>query len=232
MEKILNTIIYLLRIIIIQYGKIIQGFSMLESGVLNYFSKKTLLIAEDHTSTRELLRSTLKSFFKKIITATNGIECIEKIRAINCNLPIIVISAFSDEQYLLKAANLYIQGYLLKPLDLEALESALGKIARREFKDAKFDITPDMTYDYINSTVCYKSTEIPLTNKENEFLHLLVKSKGSLIPYHQIEYEIWEKNAQIMSINSLRTLVKKLRSKLPVDIIKNVSKTGYKFSLN
>ncbi len=217
-----------------------------------------MLIAEDHTSTRELLRSTLKSFFKKIITATNGIECleqmksgkpdllitdikmpftngiecIEKIRAINCNLPIIVISAFSDEQYLLKAANLYIQGYLLKPLDLEALESALGKIARREFKDAKFDITPDMTYDYINSTVCYKSTEIPLTNKENEFLHLLVKSKGSLIPYHQIEYEIWEKNAQIMSINSLRTLVKKLRSKLPVDIIKNVSKTGYKFSLN
>jgi len=230
---------------------------MLDSNIINYFSKKTLLIVEDHFTTRDLLKLTLEDFFKKIIIATNGLECIdqiklqkpdllitdiqiplksgleciEEIRRENLQIPIIVISAFSDDDYLLKAANLDIQGYLLKPLDIEKLEKTLKKIYSLSHQNAQVEIIKGLQYDFFNNTIKYEDTDILLTKKENDFFNILIKNKDKIVSYKELEYELWGRNEEVMSINSLRTLVKKIRAKLPLNIIKNVSKTGYKLYL-
>lgn len=231
---------------------------MLDSNIINYFSKKTLLIVEDHYPTRDLLQSTLEMLFKKIIVATNGIECleqvkyqkpnllitdiqmplkdgiacIEEIRANDYKLPIIIISAFSDDNYLLKAANLNIQGYLLKPLDMQELENTLTKIYNlSHHNNSSIEIYNEITYDYSNSVMIYKGKEILFTKKENDFFKILIDNKNKIVSYEELEYELWGRNDEVMSINSLRTLVKKLRSKIPINIIKNISKTGYKLYL-
>jgi len=230
---------------------------MLDSNIINYFSKKILLIVEDHYPTRDLLKSTLEMLFKKVLVATNGvecleqvkyqkpdllitdiqmpkkdgIECIEEIRSEDFKLPIIVISAYSDDVYLLKAANLNIQGYLLKPLDMEELEHTLTKIYNLFHSNSSIEINNELSYDYSNSVIIYQKNEILLTKKENGFFKILIENKTKIVSYEELEYELWGRNDEVMSINSLRTLVKKLRSKLPINIIKNISKTGYKLYL-
>ena len=230
---------------------------MLDNNIMNYFSKKNLLIVEDHYPTRDLLKSTFEMLFQNVYIATNGqecleqvnyykpdlvitdiemplksgIECIEEIRAKNYQIPIIIISAYSDDNYLLKAANLHIQGYLLKPLDMDALENTLTKIYNLSHQHKIFKINTNIAYDYSNSLILDGENKNSLTKKENEFLNFLIKNKNKIVSYEELEYELWGKNDEIMSINSLRTLVKKLRSKLPINIIKNISKTGYKYYL-
>jgi len=227
---------------------------MLDNNIMNYFSKKNLLIVEDHYPTRDLLKSTFEMLFQNVYIATNGQECleqvnyykpdlvitdiemplksgIEEIRAKNYQIPIIIISAYSDDNYLLKAANLHIQGYLLKPLDMDALENTLTKIYNLSHQHKIFKINDNVTYDYSNSLIINGENKNSLTKKENEFLNFLIKNRNKIVSYEELEYELWGKNDEIMSINSLRTLVKKLRSKLPINIIKNISKTGYKYYL-
>jgi DNA-binding response OmpR family regulator len=228
----------------------------LKSVIKNYFKNQTVLIAEDHTETRELLVDILSDIFAEVISVKNGLECldeveyskpdilvtdirmpkfdgissIEEIRKYNYSLPIIIISSFSDEEYLLKALNYNIQGYLLKPLDIDILENALVKIYNLKNSNS-FEIAPDLEYDYENLQLIYNETKISLTYKENELLNILINKKGNVVLYNELEYELWEKNNEIMSFDSLRTLVRKLRNKIPIDIIKNVSKKGYKITI-
>jgi DNA-binding response OmpR family regulator len=228
----------------------------LKSVIKNYFKNQTVLIAEDHTETRELLVDILSDIFAEVISVKNGLECldeveyskpdilvtdirmpkfdgissIEEIRKYNYSLPIIIISSFSDEEYLLKALNYNIQGYLLKPLDIDILENALVKIYNLKNSNS-FEIAPDLEYDYENLQLIYNETKISLTYKENELLNILINKKGNVVLYNELEYELWEKNNEIMSFDSLRTLVRKLRNKIPIDIVKNVSKKGYKITI-
>lgn len=231
---------------------------MLDSNIINYFSKKTLLIVEDHYPTRDLLKGALEMLFKKVLVATNGIECLEQVKyqkpdliitdiqmplkdGLECieeirfkhyKLPIIVISAYSDDTYLLKAANLNIQGYLLKPLDIGELEKTLAKIYNLFYNNLAIELTSELFYDFSNSKLNYNTDEILLTKKENDFFKILIDNKNKIVSYEELEYELWGRNDEVMSINSLRTLVKKLRTKIPINVIKNISKTGYKISLD
>lgn len=222
--------------------------------VKRFYESQKVLIAEDHDATRELLKKTLSEFFMEVIESINGNDCleklqsydpdivitdlqmplcngietIEKIRARNKKIPIIIISAYKDDEYLFKAANLDIQGYVLKPLDIDLLEEKLTKIYELHH-DLEYKLADGMYYSYENSQINNKGEIINLTFKENEFLNMLILKSDSVVQYDLLEYELWTKYDEIMSYNSLRSLVKKLRTKLPCEnLINNVSKQGYK----
>ncbi len=114
----------------------------------------TVLYAEDDVNVRESTHIFLKTFFKKIDCAKdgleaykkyknnkydiiitdikmpniNGIELIEKIRAIDSLVSIIVISAHSEINYLLSGIKFSIDDYLLKPIDTEEFLIVLSKV--------------------------------------------------------------------------------------------------------
>lgn len=60
----------------------------------------------------------------------NGIEMVKKIREIDKNIPIIVLSAHVDSKYLLEAIESGVSGYLLKPIDKEKLYSLIETHAK------------------------------------------------------------------------------------------------------
>ncbi len=61
----------------------------------------------------------------------NGMELIEEIRRIDPSQPVIVTTAHSDSRFLMKAIELQVDHYLLKPIDLSILEEKIEKIARQ-----------------------------------------------------------------------------------------------------
>lgn len=226
----------------------------MDDSVLSYFGQKTILIAEDHPETRTSLENFLKAIFKEVITAEDGADCLEKveyykpdilitdirmpeidglesikkIRQTDHTLPIIIISAYNTVEYLLQASNLDIQGYLLKPLDIEDLNDLLTKIFN--YDNIWIELKDKLKYSYVNSSLVYQNEFISFGHKENEFLNILVRNKGAVVSYEVLEELIWGKDNESMSFDSIRTLVKKLRKKIPIDIIENVSKSGYKIS--
>ncbi|MDX4057901.1 helix-turn-helix domain-containing protein, partial [Aliarcobacter skirrowii] len=71
----------------------------------------------------------------------------------------------------------------------------------------------------------YKNIDIELTKKEKQFLNLLVDNRGSIVNYSLIEDVVY--NGEYKTIDATRSLVKRLRKKLPKDIIFTNLDQGY-----
>ncbi len=220
------------------------------------FSKQNILIIEDDLETLELMIEIFESEFSTVYSAIDGYEAIEvfnqnkidvilcdinipkldgldtinKLRKIDYSIPIIIVSAYSDSNNLLRASNSNIQGYFTKPLTLDKIDNILNKIfyhQNHEFINKKLQINPSTILDLGNSQVIINNEVRKFTNKEFEFIKLLVQKKGSIVPYRTIEEIVWNED-KMMSSTSLRTLVKNIRKKLSCDAIENISKMGYR----
>lgn len=144
-----------------------------------------------------------------------GIELVRIIRETDKKIPIILLTAFSNEDYLLELVNLNIQSYLIKPLNFEKLNVAFEKVFDY------LEITNNLAY-YINDFSFDRNTfklakngkEILLNKKERNLLNLLITNSNKIVSYEDINKEIWAKYNEMMTQNALRTVVKTLRIKL------------------
>jgi DNA-binding response OmpR family regulator len=83
----------------------------------------------------------------------------------------------------------------------------------------------DYHLDISTCETFYKDEKIKLTKKENAFIRLSVAQLGLVVSFEQAMNYVWEEDGA--TENSVRTLVWRLRNKLPTDIIKNASGMGY-----
>lgn len=224
------------------------------------FSKQNVLIVEDDIETLEIMTEVFEPIFFKVYQAKDGYEAIEnfqknKIDVILCdiNIPklngldvvnnirkanndvvIIMVSAYSDSETLLKALNSVIQGYIVKPITSNKVKNILEKIEyhqNKEHPNQKIKLNDFITLDLLNSSVIVNDKIVYLTKKEMLFLNLLFRNSGSLVTYEMIEELVWYDDNKVMTSTSLRTLVKNIRKKLSFDIVQNISKVGYILSV-
>jgi len=216
----------------------------------NKFKDFTILYVEDDEGIRNINFSMFKRIFKKAYNASdgemgyqlylkhkphiivtdikmpkiNGLELAKKIRKDDEQTRIIITTAFNDEKYLLKAIELNLERYLVKPLTKRNLFPALEKAISHIEK--KINLAEDFYFDIKNSLFFFRTEVIKMTKKELLFLSLLVKNRDKILTYDEIEREVWEDEE--MSIKSLRTTIGILRKKLPYNVISNISNMGYK----
>ncbi|MEO1923432.1 MAG: EAL domain-containing protein [Nautiliaceae bacterium] len=138
-----------------------------------YIKHLNLLYVEDSDETREITSMVFGEFFDNIIVAEdgkdalekynkekidliitdlnmpnmNGIELIREIRKENKEIPIIVISAHNETEYFLETINLGVNGYLLKPFDIDQLEKTLSQIA----KNFKYKLEAEKNIHFLNT---------------------------------------------------------------------------------
>ncbi|ADG92950.1 response regulator receiver protein [Arcobacter nitrofigilis DSM 7299] len=221
----------------------------------NKLETYSVLIVEDDDFIREKLVTILSFYFKEVFQSDNvidgyelylenkpdliitdiemkdenGIELIKKIRLIDMGIPIIVISAYSKEEYLLNLINLKISHYILKPVTNKKLYEAITVAIFNE-NHTMFEIYPSLYLDIENSNLYYNKETIPLRKKDKHFLELLYKNKDKITTYDMIQEYIWVDKD--MTQNALKTFIKELRKKLPVQIIENIIQEGYRLIKN
>lgn len=214
----------------------------------------TVLYAEDEIGLRKNIADTLSYYVKEVIEASDGeeayrlyqekkpdiilsdihmprmdgIELVKKIRAADTKIPIIMITAHTDKEYLLEAVELHMEKYLVKPIDLDqllkALEKSIEQIEKNRIVALKID--PDYTYDYDNKSLFYRGKPIILNKKEMLFFEMLLSNQNRIVHYEELQENVW--GDDVMTDSALRSLVRNLRKKLPTDIISNFSGVGYK----
>ena len=122
--------------------------------LITYSQKLNVLYVEDNNDAREMTTMILEDFFGKIVVAVdgedgfnkfqnnhidiiitdinmpklNGLEMVEKIRAIDNDIPILILSAHNESNFLMDSIKLGIDGYILKPIDIDQLTILLNKI--------------------------------------------------------------------------------------------------------
>ncbi|MBN1839740.1 MAG: response regulator [Campylobacterales bacterium] len=212
-----------------------------------------LLYAEDEEGIRKPMANSLGYYFKEVFEVKNGEEALDcyyehhpdiiltdlrmprkdglemakEIRQNDKKIPIIMITAHTDKEYLLSAIDLKIEKYLIKPVALDELLSAL-KVCVEEIEADKplYIEYAQYRFDFKNHLAMPKEGEkIELTQKEADFLLLVIRKKGLIVSYEEIEMRVWKE--EFMSIAALRTLVKTLRKKLEGLALKNHSQMGY-----
>ena len=117
--------------------------------------------------------------------------------------------------------------YVVKPIREANLSKLLEECAKNLLKNSKtiIKLLENTFYDFDNKTITCKNQNILLTNKEVEFIEILIAHRGNLVTKQEIEDKLYIYEEAPFS--ALKNLVFKLRKKLNIDIIQTVSKLGY-----
>jgi len=160
----------------------------------------------------------------------DGIHTAKKIQTIE-NIPVIYITAYTDEKTIQRAVETNPVSYLLKPFRREELRTNIllglykNKKDQETYKNENFFcIGLDYYFDGSSSKLFYKDLPIKLSSKEGLLLKLLVEARGETVSFEELEYQIWP--ASSISASTLRTLIYRLRSKLEHKLIETTPMVG------
>ena len=206
-------------------------------------NKPLILVVEDDAPVRNLITTTLKAHDYKFITAQNGnnaimeasshnpgivlldlglpdmdgVEVIERIRTWS-NMPIIVISARSEDKDKIDALDAGADDYLTKPFSVEELLARLRVTQRRlasnrnEGASSVF-INGALRIDYAAGCAYLGEEELHLTPIEYKILCLLAANVGKVLTHTFITQKIWG-SAWENNVASLRVFMATLRKKI------------------
>jgi len=196
-----------------------------------------LYIAKDGNEAFEIYKNKKPDIMLLDINMPNcsGLEMAKKVRESDHATRIIIITAYSDTTNLLSATELKLTKYIVKPLTtdnlLEALELAAEEISNFKTTNRKnIYLKDNYIWDNDAQTLLKSNNEIKLTPKERKILSILFSNLNTTITYDNLLIEVWD-DFENYSIDTLKTMMKNIRKKLPEETITNVYATGYKIIL-
>ena len=144
----------------------------------------------------------------------DGLDVLKILKENFADANVMMISAYDSIDYLESAYKLGCMDYLKKPFHLEELQYKINL-----FENKKEELLAQLPL----------KDQVNLTKKEKKFLTLLLKHKKQVVNYELIESHLYPESQ--MSMESLRSLVKRIRSKTTKDIIQNIKDEGYQILL-
>jgi len=155
----------------------------------------------------------------------NGIETLKELRKLDIQTPAIFLTSMSDIDYIKLGYDAGCSDYIRKPFHFEELDIRINKIL---FVDniKRIQIGPSTFFDLSRNELIENEKIMELSENEKNLLFLLVKNINHILSSQIIIDYVWED--KIITDNTLRTRIKKLRSKITYDFIKNIRGTGYK----
>ena len=212
-------------------------------------NKFQILVVEDDAPIRNLIATTLKTHNYKYLLAQNGeeaiiqasthdpdvvfldlglpdmdgVEIIKKIREWS-NMPIIVISARSEDEDKIEALDAGADDYLTKPFSVEELLARLRVMQRRiallqvdnNVNKSSIYTNGKLKIDYVAGCAYNDDEELKLTPIEYKLLCILAKNTGKVLTHKYITQKIWG-SAWDSNVASLRVFMATLRKKLGND---------------
>lgn len=215
---------------------------------------KKVLYVEDELHVRNQTRKLLEIYFDNIVEASDGIEglsefkkggidlvftdiimpnmdgidFLRKIREINPNLPVVIFSACDNTEHFLKAIELGVQGYILKPFSFKEITTVLRKIVHHFDTDSKKLVVLGSGYVWQIKckTLLKEDKPIKLSRHEIKFLNLLTSSKDQIYSSYDIENFVFDDD--LSNNKRVRNLISRLRLKLKIQIVENIYGEGYR----
>ncbi len=170
----------------------------------------------------------------------DGFQVLQKIRG-KSNVPVLMLTAKSDEEDKVSGLRLGADDYLTKPFSINELMARVNSLIRRYTtlnpvvgSEAATMLLKDMVIDKTSRTVTVKNMPIELTGKEFDLLLFLASNKGRVFTKKQIYTQVWEEEYAFDDSN-IMSFISKLRKKIEPNpeqpfFIQTVRGVGYRFN--
>lgn len=155
----------------------------------------------------------------------DGIKILKKIREYYDEVPVIIISATVELDIIRESYDFGCNDYLKKPFFIDELEIKVERLC--QIKNDIIDFDEGCSFDYKSSTISIDGETSRLTKKERLLMNLFLTKKNQVLTYEAIENYVWE--GSFASIESIRSLIRRLRKVVKKDYIQTVVDTGYIF---
>lgn len=213
-----------------------------------------ILVIEDDIDIQDILKNHLTDAGYEVIVASNGVDGIsnfsedislvlldimlpkidgfgvcEVIRQ-KSQVPIIMLTALSDEENQIRGFEQKIDDYISKPFSPKILLYKIAAILRRgtsESGDKNVIVYKDLRMDIDGFHLYHNEHEIMLTQKEFELLRLLLENQGRVFTRQMLLDRLWGIDAYVED-RIVDSHMKNLRKKITVDYIETIRGVGYR----
>ncbi|WP_456486150.1 response regulator transcription factor [Hydrogenimonas sp.] len=210
-----------------------------------------VVLVEDEPRLAGLLKEAIGDYFERFVVAYDGIEGVAKIRDVKPDvlitditmpkmnglemtgvvkkefpdLPVVILSAYSDKEKLLGAIDAGVVKYFIKPFDPEELLTYLCSLAKTLKKRSLIALKEPFAYDLQSEQLFKNGILIHLSQRESRFIAQLLHSPNNYLSNEAIKERLWED--ENVSDERLRTFIRRVRKKSDKSLIENISGQGY-----
>lgn len=161
----------------------------------------------------------------------DGIGLTKEILNIHKDQKVIIVSAYNDKEYLIDLINLGVDAFIQKPLASENLLQILYDVCTSFNLQNIVKINDEYSYNFSISSLLLNKEKIELSDNETKVLELLLKNKNKSFSSIEIFNHIYENAPEKeFSADSIKSLIKRLRKKVPESLISNTQQLGYSAS--
>ena len=216
---------------------------------------KRILVVEDEKDIQNIIKAFLENAEYKVETADDGLDAINLIQNNNYDLilldimlpkvdgfticemirknsdvPIIILTALTDEESQLKGFDKLADDYITKPFSMPVLLKHIEAIFRRtnnSNENTSILKYKNITLNTENYEVYVDNQKVTLTFREYEILKLFLENQGKVFTRDNILNSIW--NYDYFGDDKIvNTHIKNIRKKLGYEYIETVRGVGYK----
>ncbi|MEB3428693.1 response regulator transcription factor [Citroniella saccharovorans] len=209
---------------------VVEDDSMIREGISEFLSEYGYSIVEAKDG-----RQALSNFNKDInlvildiqIPFINGLEVLKEIRKTS-KVPVLILTAFSDEEYKINAFTNLVDGYIEKPFSLAVLKAMVDSQIQKSFGEIEKFEYKDTEVNFTSYTASISGKSVDVNAKELEILKYLLENEGQALTRNQIIENVWKETDEIPFDRVIDVYIKELRKKLDLDCIVTIRNVGYK----
>lgn len=224
--------------------------------MLTILKNYSILYVEDEPEIQANMVEYLESYFATVYVASDGKEALSiykeyqpdiaildielpfisgltlasKFRENSETMKLIMLTGHTETEVLLKATELKLTKYLVKPIAPKKFKEMLLILSKElTLESSKFiELSQGYRWNKETNTLSCYGKSISLNEKAQRLLKLFIKNKNKTVSYEDIMVHIWDDALERdISINSVKNQVSLLRKKLPQNAISSVYGQGY-----
>lgn len=209
---------------------VVEDDQMIREGICEYLSEfgYSVIEASDGSEALDSFSESVNLVILDIqIPFINGLDVLKEIRK-KSDLPVLILTAFSDEDYKIEAFTHLADGYIEKPFSLPLLKVRVDSLIEKYFGQIeKFEYN-NTEVDFTGYTAAVNGNLVDVNAKEIEILRFLLKNEGQALTRSQIIDNVWKETDDIPFDRVIDVYIKELRKKLELDCIVTIRNVGYK----
>ena len=162
------------------------------------------------------------------LPSMSGLEVLRKIRE-KSRVPVLMMTAFSDEESQIMAFSNLADGFMEKPFSLPVLKARVEALLKKTLgEDLREFSYQETKIDFVSFRAELAGQAVEVKPKELEILKYLFLNEGRVLKREQIIENVWKESEEIPFDRVIDVYVKELRKKLKLDCIYTVRGVGYK----
>ena len=204
---------------------------MIREGVVEFLRefKYEMVEAEDGLEALKKFNHEINLVILDIkLPSMSGLEVLRKIRE-KSRVPVLMMTAFSDEESQIMAFSNLADGFMEKPFSLPVLKARVEALLKKTFgEDLREFNYQETKIDFVSFRAEVAGQLVEVKPKELEILKYLFLNEGRVLTREQIIENVWKESEEIPFDRVIDVYIKELRKKLKLDCIYTVRGVGYK----